>query len=130
MSRGCRSAGRALVLAPVLLLAGCGSSATPAATTSTTSPASLAAGKEVCQGFFEDLEILPRLERAQEAGPQLGRIFAELADLRARQDAGELSGEALLERVRRVVASLEIVCEDDFGVPPPPGYTTRTTTPG
>ena len=111
-------------------LAGCGGGAGDAPPRSTTtSPEAAAAGREVCSGFFADLEIVPRVERARQAGPRLGQIFEELARLRAQQDAGEVTGTVLLERVRSVVASLEIVCEDDYGVTPPPGYTRRSTVP-
>ncbi len=127
MATGWRQALVALALSSALGLSSCGGSGSPAATTTTTSPAALSAGREVCQGFFSDLEIVPRVERAKEAGPRLGQIFEELAELRARQDAGEVTGQVLVERVRTVVAALEIVCEDDFGVAPPPGYIKRSS---
>lgn len=130
MATGWRLTVGALALTSALASWSCGGSGSPSGATTTTSPASLAAGREVCQGFFADLEILPRLERAREAGPRLGQIFEELAELRAQQDAGEVSGQVLVERVRTVIAALEIVCEDDFGVPPPPGYTDRPTPAG
>ena len=124
--RAALGAGALLVLATV----GCGGAADdPSARTTTTSPASAAAGREVCEGFFADREIVPRLERARQAGPRLGQIFESLVQLRNQQAAGEVTGQLLLERVRTVVASLEIVCEDDFGVRPPPGYT-KPSTPG
>ena len=130
MATACRQVLGALAVSSTLGMWSCGGSGSPAASTTTTSPASLAAGREVCEGFFADLEILPRVERAREAGPRLGQIFEELAELQARQGAGELSGEELVRRVRSVVASLEIVCEDDFGVAPPPGYANRSTPTG
>ena len=121
----------AALVASALAVAGCGGGAEdPGPLPPTTSPEAAAAGREVCAGFFADLEIVPRVERARQAGPRLGRIFEELARLRAQQDAGEVTGTVLLERVRTVVASLEIVCEDDYGVRPPPGYTRRSAGPG
>ncbi len=132
MAGGDRHGLAALAMGSALALAaaGCGGAGDVGARVTTTSPASAAAGREVCEGFFADLEILPRLQRARDAGPRLGQIFQDLAELRAQQDAGEVTGELLLERVRSKVASLEIVCEDDFGVTPPPGYTKRSTPPG
>ncbi|MDP9420239.1 MAG: hypothetical protein M3P53_08855 [Actinomycetota bacterium] len=127
MATGWRHTLGALVLTSALGSSSCGGSGSPAATTTTTSPATLAAGREVCQGFFADLQIVPRVERAKEAGPRLGQIFEQLAELRAQQAAGEVSGQVLVERVRTVVTALEIVCQDDFGVPPPPGYLKRSS---
>ncbi len=132
MAGGNRQRLAALTIGAALALAaaGCGGAGDDGARVTTTSPASAAAGREVCEGFFADLEILPRLQRAREAGPRLGQIFQDLAELRAQQDAGEVTGEVLLERVRSKIASLEIVCADDFGVTPPPGYTKRSAPPG
>lgn len=114
-----------------------GTAAPPTSTTTTTSPAALQAGQKVCQGFYAELfdtqrarvpiDFRSRVEPAKRAGPQLGQIFEGLAQLSAEKEAGATPDADLADRTRTLLASLEVVCQDSYGVAPP---NTLGTAPG
>lgn len=91
-------------------------------TTTTLSPAAREAGREVCEAVFTDPRTLPSLERAREAGPQLGTIVEDLVALEAEDEAGGVTREEAVARLTTALESFQILCEDDYGVPAPPNY--------
>lgn len=125
---------RALVAAAlgtlVVVAVACGGSSAPPTTTTTTAtttpPAALEAGKEICQGFYSDLvgsdlpiDFRSRVERAKQAGPQLGQIFEGLVQLSVEKKAGSTPIPELEDRTKTLLVSLQVVCQDEYGVAPP-----------
>lgn len=91
-------------------------------TTTTLAPVARAAGVEVCNALFADPRTIPSLERAREAGPQLGRIIEDLEALQAEDAAGTVTREEVVDRLTTTLEAFEIVCQDTYGVPTPPDY--------
>ncbi len=112
------------LLALVAIFPACGGDdeGPPRVTTTTLAPAAAAAGREVCGAVFADATKLPSLDRAREAGPQLGRIVEDLAALKADDTAGQLTREAAVDRLTVLLEAFEIVCDDVYGVSAPPDY--------
>ncbi len=109
----------------VAIVSACGSggdSDVDPVTTTTLSPAAQAAGREVCEAVFTDPSMLPSLERAGEAGPQLGRIVEDLVALEAEDAESGVTREEVVARLTTSLEAFEIVCENDYGVVAPPNY--------
>lgn len=123
---------RKAVVAPVLgvlvLVTGCGGGGSDddaRVTTSSILDEARVAGREVCDALFSDPTMVPSLERARAAGPQLGTIVEDLAAVRAEVDQGRLNREQFVGRLTVLLPAFEIVCEDDYGVTAPPDYYSR-----
>jgi hypothetical protein len=94
----------------------------------TPGPAAVEQGRAVCEGFFDDLRATPaRVEQARDASPRLGAVLETFAEVVAERDAGSTPVEELEARANMAKSALEIVCEDEFGVQPPPGYAEAPT---
>lgn len=137
MSRARALVAAALGTLAVVAVACGGSSAPPAATTTTTSPSALQVGKEICQGFYSDysdflnnrtpIDFRSQVERAKQAGPQLGQIFEGLAQLSDEKKAGSTPVPEMEDRIKTLLASLPVVCQGTYGVAPPAAPVTTTT---
>lgn len=134
MSRARGLVAAALGTLAVVAVACGGSSAQSASTTTTTSPAAVQAGKEICQGFYSDLvdgrlpiDFRSQVERAKQAGPQLGQIFEGLAQLSDEKKAGSTPIPELEGRTKSLLVSLQVVCQGTYGVAPPAAPVTTTT---
>ena len=112
----------ALGWAVVVFLSACGGSSNESGSAGP-DPGSVEKGRAICEEFFDDLQATPeRVEQARQASPRLGSVLATFAELRAEYDAGVTPVEELQARANMAKAGLEIVCADEFGVVPPPGY--------